>query len=82
MPRRRTCKTCGAIRIVSQTSQFVGVDKYTKSNSYRVRATHNGKQVYIGSFKDEVKAAIAYDEYILMNDIMNKPLNFPHGRLI
>ncbi|MCA9735982.1 GIY-YIG nuclease family protein [candidate division KSB1 bacterium] len=36
----------------------------------------NGKIAHIGNFKNEIDAALAYDEYIIKNNLPN-PLNFP-----
>jgi group I intron endonuclease len=38
----------------------------------------NGKRKYIGNYKKELDAAIAYDEYIIEHDLP-RPLNFPEN---
>lgn len=43
------------------TSRFKGVFK-NKNNRYSVQITHHGKVLSLGSFKDEIDAALAYDK--------------------
>ena len=76
MSRIFQCKSCGAVRSVSKTSKFVGVDYHKASKRYRCRITVNGSQVFIGCFVKEDDAGHAYDEYVLANNIENRPLNF------
>ncbi len=76
MSRQFKCKCCGAIYLVSATSKYIGVDKYKYSTRYRARVSSNGKQIYLGSFKSEDAAGLAYDEYVLENRIIGRPLNF------
>ena len=75
MNRKFQCKCCGAIRLVSATSKYTGVDYHQGSNYYRVRISTDGIQKFIGSFKDEIEAALAYDDYVLANNIIGRPLN-------
>lgn len=76
MSRNFKCKCCGAIRLVSATSKFIGVDKPKGTNYYRCRISTDGVQKFIGSFKSEAAAAQAYDIYVLENRIVGRALNF------
>ena len=76
MSRKFQCKSCGAIRSVSKTSKYVGVDFHKASRRYRCRTTVNGKQLYIGNFINEDESGLAYDNYVVANNIENRPLNF------
>ena len=79
--RKFTCSHCGAIKVITHSSQYTGVSWDKVHKRFRTRVTQNGKQVSLSYFKDEVNAAVAYDEYVLANGLIDKPLNFPHGRL-
>ena len=57
------------------TSIYSGVNK-TKNGKYRCSLKINKKTITIGTFKDEIDAAKAYDKYIVENNI-NRELNFP-----
>ena len=56
------------------TSLFYGVRKI-KGKWVSVFSIVKGKQKWIGTFKTEVDAAIAYDKYIIENKL-DRPLNF------
>lgn len=43
-------------------NRFVGVHKVARSKTFRVMAYKDNKQFYVGSFNDEVEAALAYNE--------------------
>ena len=73
------CSHCGAIRMVSKTSNHCGVDKHIKGK-WRARVTAEGETIHIGYFTSEQEAAAAYDDYILENGIVNRPLNYPTKR--
>ena len=79
--RNYTCSSCGATKQVPLSSKFNGVSLYKPNGKYRTRVTVHGNTVSLGYFTDEVNAAVAYDEYVLANGLIDKPLNFPHGRL-
>lgn len=40
-----------------------------RKNKYRASIKHDGKSIHIGCFDSELKAAIAYDNYIVENNI-------------
>jgi hypothetical protein len=42
-------------------SQYKGVDWLKTQNKWRARIRVNGKRIYLGSFKNEIDAAKAYD---------------------
>lgn len=44
------------------SSKYVGVSYSKIQNKYIARIRINGEQVFLGSFKNEIKAAHAYDE--------------------
>jgi group I intron endonuclease len=56
------------------TSSFYGV-YYSKSrNKWIVHLSINGKKIFIGRFCDEIKAGLAYNNFIIQNNLPN-PLN-------
>lgn len=57
------------------SSKYFGVDSQNGKTFYS-RIKHNKKRIYLGRFKSEVEAAIAYDDYAVLNNIECK-LNFP-----
>jgi len=62
------------------TSQYHGVrlfkDRKYEYRRWRTELRNNGKLIYLGSYKEEIDAAKAYDKYIIENNLPN-PLNFP-----
>jgi group I intron endonuclease len=58
------------------TSSFWGVSYRKDKKKWRSYLFLNKTQINLGVFKKEIDAAIAYDEYIVFNQI-NKELNFP-----
>ena len=58
----------------SNTSRFVGVSWNRQLQRWDVKICSNGKQNYVGVFKDEQEAARKYDEQA---SLLNKPVNFP-----
>lgn len=44
------------------TSNFKGVSWEKRIKKWRVTLTHNYKQVYVGTFRDEIEAARSYDK--------------------
>ena len=79
--RRFTCSCCGTVKIIPHSSKYTGVCWDKTHVKYRARVAYNGKSVSLSYYTDEVNAAVAYDEYVLANGLIDKPLNFPHGRL-
>lgn len=79
--RRFSCSHCGAVKIVPLSSKYIGVSEDTHHNKFRARVTVEGVTKSLGYYTDEINAAVAYDEYVLANGLIDKPLNFPHGRL-
>ena len=63
----------------SATSQYFGVVLDKRYGTWIAKFTLDGKKVYIGSFNDEISAALAYDKYIKDNDLKNN-LNFPETK--
>lgn len=56
----------------NSSSIYFGVSK--KGNIWRTYIYINKKQVYLGNYKTEIDAAIAYNNYIIVNNL-NRPLN-------
>lgn len=59
------------------TSKYYRVSKTIRQNKYvywEVVVRINGKKNYIGTYKNEIMAAIAYNNYIIDNSLPN-PLN-------
>lgn len=44
------------------SSKYKGVDFDKTSGTYRSRIKLNGKEIYLGRFRNEKKAALAYNE--------------------
>lgn len=57
-----------------KNNKYTGVNKNRQKYNCTVRV--NGKNVYLGTFDDELTAAKAYDEYIVKNNVPDKNLNF------
>jgi len=55
--------------------EYTGV--YKHKNRYRAEIGVNNRSLHLGSFKDKLDAARAYDSYIIKNNILGKQLNFP-----
>ena len=79
--RRFTCSCCGTVKIIPHSSKYLGVSLFKPNGKYRARVTSDGITTSLGYYANEVNAAVAYDEYVLANGLIDKPLNFPHGRL-
>lgn len=62
------------------TSQFYGVYKEKKTGGFCAEITYKKKKYYIGYFKDEIQAALAYDNKILELQL-DKKLNFPVNKV-
>lgn len=52
-----------------KTSEFFGVHLCNRTNKYIAQIMLNKKCKRIGSFNDEIEAAIAYNEFILFNNL-------------
>jgi len=63
----------------NSSSKYFGVHKsVSKGHTYWIADIKRfGKHVYIGASKDEMKAAIMYDEFVIENNLPN-PLNFSY----
>lgn len=57
-------------------SEYTGVSFHKKSKRWYAQTAVNNKSIFIGSFSTAKEAALAYDEYVLSNNL-NKKLNFP-----
>ena len=59
------------------SSKFKGIRLHSKANRWTAQIGVNGKQIYLGMFKDEVSAAIVYNkaaihyfgEYAKLNEV-------------
>ena len=79
MARKITCIHCGTTRLVSKTSNYTGVDFYKKTKKFRARIRDNkGNNQHLGFFDSELKASISYDDFIINNGLINRPLNHPN----
>ena len=64
----------------NSSSKYWGVSISSDRLSWIVTLSINGKQKYLGSFKDEIDAAKAYDKYVIENNL-DRLLNFPEDKL-
>ena len=83
MARSRTvyCKCCGASKVVSKTSSYIGVDLFSKGtySKYRARVRDNsGKVHHLGYFATDYEASRVCDKHIIDNKVDKRPLN--HSR--
>ncbi len=61
----------------NSSSKYFGVSASGKKYKYwQVRIHTNKKIINIGTFKTELEAAIAYDNYVKENSLSNRKLNF------
>lgn len=59
------------------SSNYFGVSCADKNYGYwHARIHENKKIIYIGKFKTELEAALAYDNYLKENNLSNRKLNF------
>lgn len=58
-------------------SKYNGVTWHRKDNAWRAQIRHDGRQITIGNFRDEIAAARAFDEYALKARGEFARLNFP-----
>lgn len=76
MARRIQCPCCGTVRVVNKTSGFIGIDFHKLTNKWRARATDNNRNTYhLGYYNSEEEASLVYDDFIVKNKILNRPLN-------
>jgi hypothetical protein len=65
------------------SSSYLGVSihNYTQNEKkysvWRATIKLNKKQIHIGSYKIEIEAAKAYDNYVIENNLTTRKLNFP-----
>lgn len=60
-----------------RSTQYEGVQK--QGNKYITNFRVNGKNIYLGSSKNQIKCAKKYDAYIVQNNIKGRKLNFPEN---
>ena len=60
----------------SNTSGFIGVSKIKKSGKFQATIKVLGKSKNLGTFVYAWTAALAYDSYIVMNNLVNKTTNY------
>lgn len=78
MAKRIQCPCCGTVRVINKTSGFIGVDYHKNSNKWRTRVTNNtSRTLHLGYFDSELEASIVYDDFIINNKLINRPLNHP-----
>lgn len=51
--------------------KYVNVNYHKPSNKWRVRLSHDNKRITIGSYNTEREGAIAYNNYIINNNLNN-----------
>lgn len=59
----------------TKSSRYIGVHSSTYTPNWRVQFYYLGRRIYVGSYRTELEAAQAYDEYVVRKGL-NKPLNF------
>jgi hypothetical protein len=59
----------------NNTSGYKGVSYYKKSGSYRTYINIKSKRIHLGSFKTAEEGAIAYNNYIIENNLEGFILN-------
>lgn len=64
----------------AKTSKFKGVSKHFKNPSWIAQAHENGRTKNLGSFGSELRAALAYDDYVFARDPEHSFLNFPERK--
>lgn len=65
-------------RLIMSTNKsgYRGVFFHKGNKKFLASIGVNGKKKYLGYFKTDIEAAIAYDNFVINNN-MNNPLNFP-----
>lgn len=77
--RVRNNRKIAAIRGQPTTSRFKGVFWETQTKKWRVRIKADGQERSLGRFRDEIAAAIAYDQAARKWFGAHAWLNFPNG---
>ena len=77
--RVRNARKVRAIKGRPPTSRFKGVYWHAASKTWPARIRYNGKTRSLGRFRDEIAAAVAYDEAARQWFGEHARLNFPHG---
>lgn len=62
-------------RKLKKTSKYNGVSWCSQTKSWKVSVYHNMKITTIGRFKNEIQAAVKYDQYCI-NNKLDRDLNF------
>lgn len=62
------------------TSRYIGVNLHTEG-VYAARCSVNNKTVYIGTYDNQVQAAVERDAYIINNNLYHK-LNFNNSQVL
>lgn len=64
-----------------KNSKFYGLHKDTRYDSrFTVEIRNKGQKYYLGTFYDEIQAAIAHDHFVMKNGL-NKKLNFKYRKI-
>lgn len=66
-------------RTARKGRKYKGVYKNAKAATYTARIISNGKHIYLGSFRDEIEAAKAYDAAAKEHHGEYAKLNFPES---
>ena len=67
------------LRMATMQFQYRGVTWNKRSKSWHARCNINGKFKHVGSFNDELEAAIARDAYAFSQGFPLEGLNFPEN---
>jgi hypothetical protein len=59
----------------NNTSGYKGVSYHKRDGNYRANISINRKRIHLGSFKTPVEGAIAYNNYIIENNLEGFILN-------
>lgn len=76
--RKFSGRTFGGYKRHSR-SRYKGVDWANDMKRWRARIRVNGKRIYLGSFKEELDAAKAYDQAAKKHHGAYASVNFPEG---
>ena len=68
----RGTKSCGCRKQKNNTSGYVGVFSSKNSPKWVTQLFHNNKNVYLGVFITQEEAALARDNYIIVNELPHK----------
>jgi len=63
-------------KLKKTNSNYIGIFK-TRYNKFGSNINIGDKKIWLGSFETALEAAVAYDKYIVINNIPHKTLNFP-----